>query len=57
LNPTLTTVQLPIIKAGKQAIELLIAQMTDEYATSVQKTLSCPLIVRESSGPPPDSEE
>ena len=57
LNPTLTTIQLPIIEAGKQAVELLIAQMTGEYATPVQKTLSCPLIVRESSGPPPDSEK
>ena len=57
LNPTLTTVQLPITQAGEQAVELLIAQMTGERATSVQKTLSCPLIVRESSGPPPSGSE
>jgi len=56
LNPTLTTVQLPIIAAGKQAMKLLIAQITGEHTTTVQETLPCPLIVRESSGPPPQTE-
>ncbi len=51
LDPTLTTIQLPIAEAGKRAIELLLAQIRGEVAGTNQITLSCPLIIRESSGP------
>jgi LacI family transcriptional regulator len=53
LDPTLTTVQLPIVAAGQQAVELLLAQIRGEAAAD-QVTLPCPLIVRESSGPVAD---
>ena len=50
LDPTLTTVQLPIVEAGKRAIELLLTQIRGETAASGEITLTCPLIIRESSG-------
>jgi DNA-binding LacI/PurR family transcriptional regulator len=50
LDPTLTTVQLPIVEAGQQAVEMLLAQIQGEAAADLV-TLPCPLIVRESSGP------
>lgn len=53
LYPRLTTVQLPIIEAGKQAIEMLLARISGERATSETVTLPCQLIVRESSGVAP----
>ncbi len=51
LNPALTTVQIPIIEAGKRATEMLLARITGERTGTEQLTLPCPLIVRESSGP------
>lgn len=53
LNPALTTVQLPVIEAGKRAVEMLLARLAGKRATTEQVTLPCPLIVRESSGPAP----
>ncbi len=54
LDPTLTTIQLPIVEAGKRAVELLLAQIRGEVAATNQVTLPCPLIIRESSGPVAD---
>ena len=51
LDPSLTTVQLPLVEAGQRAVELLLAQVRGEGAAADQVTLPCPLIVRESSGP------
>lgn len=53
LDPSLTTIQLPIIEAGKRAIELLLAQIRDDTREPAQITLPCPLIVRESCSPGP----
>lgn len=51
LNPTLTTVQLPILEAGRRAIELLLALISGEQTATERLLLPCPLIVRQSSGP------
>ncbi len=50
LNPALTTIQLPIIEAGKRAIEMLLGRISGERMTTEHLLLPCPLIVRESSG-------
>ncbi len=51
LNPTLTTVELPIIEAGRQAIKLLLEKLSDQTKASEHRILPCPLIIRESSSP------
>jgi LacI family transcriptional regulator len=53
LNPALTTIRVPIIEAGRRAIELLLARIAGQRTDPVQLTLPCPLIVRESTGPAP----
>ncbi len=53
LNPALTTMQLPVIEAGKRAVEMLLTRLTGQRSATERVTLPCPLIVRESSGPPP----
>lgn len=55
LNPALTTIQLPIVEAGKLAIEMLLARLAGERTTTEHVVLPCTLIVRESSGPAPAS--
>jgi DNA-binding LacI/PurR family transcriptional regulator len=50
LNPTLTTVELPIVEAGRQAIEMLLERVSVQYKQSESRILPCPLIIRESSG-------
>ena len=52
LNPSLTTVRLPIAEAGKQAIHMLLDRVSGKRKDVEQATLPCPLIVRESSGAP-----
>lgn len=51
----LTTVKLPVIEAGKHAIELLIKRIADNDAQVRHVTLPCPFIERSTSGPPPIS--
>lgn len=51
LNPTLTTVEAPIIEAGRQAIEMLLERLSNQNKESEYRLLPCPLIIRESSGP------
>ena len=46
LDPALTTIQLPLVEAGKRAIELLLG----EHHQADHVALPCPLIVRESTG-------
>ena len=52
LNPALTTIQLPVIEAGRRAIEMLFARLEGAQPAAQQVTLPCPLVVRESSGVP-----
>ncbi len=54
LNPALTTVQLPIIEAGKRAVEMLLARIAGQRPETEQVILPCPLIIRESSGEAPN---
>lgn len=53
LNPALTTVKLPVIEAGKRAVEILLKLLAGEFIRPVHLTLPCPLVIRESSAPPP----
>ena len=55
LNPALTTLQLPIVPAGKLAMELMLHCLSDPCTLSEQHTIPCPLIVRDSCGPPAGS--
>jgi DNA-binding LacI/PurR family transcriptional regulator len=50
LNPALTTVQLPVIEAGKCAVQMLLDRIASRRATPKRMKLPCPLIVRESCG-------
>ena len=52
LDPALTTVQLPVINAGKRAVDLLLSRITDPTQSPRQIMLPCSLIVRESTGAP-----
>jgi DNA-binding LacI/PurR family transcriptional regulator len=51
LNPALTTVQLPVVEAGKLAIHMLLDHMTGQRKKVKRVLLPCPLILRESCGP------
>jgi len=53
LNPSLTTVRLPITEAGEQAITLLLKHIFADPPIFEHLSLPCRLIIRESSGPPP----
>lgn len=53
LNPALTTMLMPVIEAGRQAIELLLGRVSGQRTDIARVTLPCPLIERESSGPAP----
>ncbi|MCG3209539.1 MAG: HTH-type transcriptional repressor CytR [Anaerolineae bacterium] len=50
LNPMLTTIQLPISEAGRQATRMLLARIENPRQQTHQEILACPLIVRESTG-------
>lgn len=50
LNPTLTTVRLPIIEAGKRAGEMLLQRISGNRTHIEHLTLPCPLILRDSTG-------
>jgi LacI family transcriptional regulator len=51
LNPALTTVQLPVVEAGKLAIQMLLDHMTGQRKKTKRVVLLCPLVMRESCGP------
>lgn len=50
LNPALTTVRLPVAKAGARAIALILQRMGGRAAAADHILLPCPLVVRESCG-------
>jgi hypothetical protein len=52
-TPTLTTVSLPTAEAGRQAAEMLLAQINDEPLPKTRIVLSASLTVRESCGAQP----
>ncbi|MDD5707739.1 MAG: LacI family DNA-binding transcriptional regulator [Kiritimatiellae bacterium] len=57
-DPALTTVALPFDRMGERAAELLIAAIEGKgRATGVEERLPAELIVRESTGPAPPSNE
>jgi len=49
LNPTLTTIKLPVIEAGQLAIEILLNRIANPVKEVDRVVLPCPLIIRESS--------
>jgi len=49
LNPKLSSVNVPTRLMGKQAIEILIDQIEGENKRIVKETISCDVVVRESS--------
>lgn len=51
LNPALTTVQLPVVEAGKLAIQMLLDHMNGLHKKAKRIVLPCPLVIRESCGP------
>jgi LacI family transcriptional regulator len=53
LNPALTTLRLPIIEAGKLAIQMLLDRITGKRTEMEHVILPFPLVVRESSGVAP----
>jgi LacI family transcriptional regulator len=48
LNPALTTVRLPVLKAGRQAVEVILDRIAGERDEPEHVTLPCSLVVRES---------
>jgi len=46
----LTTIQLPVVEAGKQAIRLLLQRIANPTATAQHLILPCPLVVRDTCG-------
>ncbi len=57
LNPTLTSIQLPVIEAGKYAVQMLLERISGQRSTPKHIILPCRLIERESSGPVPRKEK
>lgn len=55
LNPSLTTVQLPVIEAGKCAVEILLERIAGKRLTREHILLPCPLVVRDSCGVAPST--
>lgn len=49
LSPPLTTMQLPVLDAGREAIRLLLARIAGDTSEPRSIQLSCPLIVRDST--------
>ena len=52
LQPALTTIQIPVIEAGKLAINMLLARIGGQRFATESLVLPCPLMVRESSRGP-----
>ena len=50
LNPALTTVQLPVMEAGKRAVHMVLDRIAGNRTEIEHITLPCSLIVRESCG-------
>ncbi len=54
---SLTTVQLPIVEAGRLAVDMLLRRIAEPDIPYRQITLDCPLIKRRTSAPPPERKE
>jgi len=52
LNPALTTVRLPVLQAGRQAVEVVLGRIAGERNGPQHITLPCSLVVRESCAVP-----
>jgi len=50
LNPSLTTIQLPVPEAGSRAVEMVLARLAGRRTKAEHLVLPCPLIVRQSCG-------
>ncbi len=50
LNPSLTTIRLPVVDAGKWAVDRLLRCISEPSTAVEHVMLPCPLIVRESCG-------
>lgn len=50
LHPALTTVRLPVLAAGKCAVEMVLGKIAGERTKSEHVKLPCTLIIRESCG-------
>jgi DNA-binding LacI/PurR family transcriptional regulator len=50
LNPALTTVRLPVLEAGRRAVEMVLERIAGARTESRHVTLPCALVVRESCG-------
>lgn len=50
LNPSLTTIQLPIVEAGKRAAEMLLQRISGKCTEIEHLTLPCSLVPRDSTG-------
>jgi len=50
LNPALTTVRLPVLEAGRRAVQMVLDQIAGVRTESQHVLLPCSLIVRESCG-------
>jgi LacI family repressor for deo operon, udp, cdd, tsx, nupC, and nupG len=53
LDPPLTTMQLPHYEMGRWAVEHVLGQPAGQLGQPVQQRLPCPLVARDSVGPPP----
>jgi LacI family transcriptional regulator len=49
LNPSLTTIQLPIVEAGKRAAEMLLQRISGKRTEIEHLTLPCSLVPRNST--------
>ena len=53
LNPALTTVRLPVLEAGKRAVEMVLERIAGRRAEAEHVVLPCSLVVRDSCATPP----
>ena len=53
LNPALTTVRLPVVKAGELAVEMVLGRISGRRTEAEHTVLPCSLVVRESCGSHP----
>jgi LacI family transcriptional regulator len=51
LSPALTTIRLPVVKAGELAVEMILDRISGRRTEAEHVVLPCSLIVRESCGP------
>lgn len=51
LSPSLSTIRLPVVQAGKLGVEMLLERMARRRDSVQQLNLPCELVVRESIGP------